>query len=517
LFSSLSLLWLCSGSESKLPSTKCLEAAISIPFDQPQHVDTIKNFSKAALRFRSICSNNKGDANTIWYVWTSLGKFIDREYLLDVSAAYVNEKSHDTRISIFTMLNKKYVYFHDDETDRITKVVENAPSPILQLKTVTEFTYYFKVTASPKSQSFAFNITMPPPPNDRSLTAITLDPLAGETVNGTLINARENNVFNGCYDPSDKSTPAVYYNFTNVLSVEMFATVELPKGRNLHIYVDNGDDYYDTPNLLDKTACGPNRFSFFAKGNTTYLIQVYSSNADGGGDFQLNLSGSPDYFNLIDPKTDVTVGIIDEHVSYSEERTRMNIQAVITDKSTKSVLVTFDNPPRSHCERRAPYSVFGNIKGNYSSKTHVVTATQYAASNCKGPVGRTTSRTFNVRGCEPTLYVMDQVCDVDDYCGTCNAINPGMYKVIPARSIVLQASFVYCDGKGFAYKLRDANTNKIVLSARQSNGPYYLFGRKGRMTNLGSLKPGNYTLQLSVDGIQLQPITFSTSDGAECE
>jgi hypothetical protein len=483
-------------SQTLPPPNRCFTAAKTIPFKKPQVVDTIANFTKTALRFRSLCSNYTGSLSSVWYQWTAPQFFDRRTQRLDITASYVNMTSRPTRIGI--------TIFED-----FNKVVDNAKSPILQFRTNGESTYYFQViTTSPLPQAFKFTIAMPPPPTD-----VIIDPLAGVTVNGTIVNAISTYLPIDCTCAYDNDNPAVTYKFTNVLPVEMFVVIANTAQMNMNLFDENGE-------LVDGSGCGPDYFFLFAPANTSYTILVHRGYNTGSAseDFQLTVNGSPNYFKLIDPKTNTELYPIGKAVRYREDFTRMNFRLIVNDTTTKSVWFTFDNPRRSYCEQREPYSVFGDKNGNYINATiplgqHVVTGTTYAAANCKGPAGRTTSHTFDVQGCAVPYFIATVLRNNLPY--DCEYLENGYYfndpyDVIPSRNINIY-TISDCNGP-VTFTLRNAISTKIVLSTTRTVAPFYLFGINGTTPNSGYIKPGNYTLEVSVDGIKHPPIEFGTVD-----
>jgi hypothetical protein len=517
----LVLLTVCSRRVDGQAPVKCLRAAKFFPFTQPQYVDTIANFSKEALRFRSLCSINvtTDDSYSVWYVWypPTDENFLQTQ-LIDVSAAFVNDTKTSTSVSTSPPI--RITIFEKGMT-----VVNNAKSPILQFR-ANNFTspfgtynYYFKVTAPLLPRALTLTVTMPPPPNDRIEGAIILDPLAGATVNGTITNARSfgNPNFLCSAFSSNYFSPSVFYQFNNVLPVPILADVATMKSEmNVIVYRQKTDQV-----VTEKFgSCGNAKLRFLASANTTYLIQIHNAYGRGGNqDFELTLNGSPNYFNLIDPVRKTNLGFIDGSVSYGSGLSRLNIQAYFNDNVTKSVWMTFDKPRRSFCESRAPYSVFGDIKGDYLNSTipvgtHVVTATPYATSNCTGRAGKTISDTFDVLGCAVIFYVYSVYNNSSSYCNRIT-VDPYYSNVIPSSNINIESVTFPCRFRIAAvlFEIRDVKSKKVILTTTQKRGaPYYLFGRNGTVPYSGSIPPGNYTIQVTVDGIQHAPMPFRAID-----
>jgi hypothetical protein len=146
-----------------------------------------------------------------------------------------------------------------------------------------------------------------------------------------------------------------------------------------------------------------------------------------------------------------------------------------------------------------------------------VTATPYASLDCKGPAGQTVSETFSIYGCTFGVTVETTNKTSSSYCTVLKKTNDNIVREIPASNIIF--SFVgYCDFaiEEVTYNIRDAKTNRTVLSTTQQTTPYYLFGTSGSKPKSGSIKPGNYSLEVLINGIQHPPISFRAANITTC-
>ena len=153
---------------------------------------------------------------------------------------------------------------------------------------------------------------------------------------------------------------------------------------------ENGDSYF--------TGCVEMGVSSFI-GNT-FIVRSNNGKRVSCGVLKGDMKNA---FVLIDPKSDQSLGELGTVVNYTSLKTKsnlLNIEAKFI-KPYKSVRVTFDNPKRSFCEKAAPFSVFGDERGNFHGEaiplgSHVVTAIPYVENNCNGSPGNKLSQKFVV-------------------------------------------------------------------------------------------------------------------------
>lgn len=157
-----------------------------------------------------------------------------------------------------------------------------------------------------------------------------------------------------------------------------------------HATDENGDAYF--------TGCVEMGVSSFI-GNT-FIVRSNNGKRVSCGVLKGDMKNA---FVLIDPKSDQSLGELGTVVNYTSLKTKsnlLNIEAKFI-KPYKSVRVTFDNPKRSFCEKAAPFSVFGDERGNFHGEaiplgSHVVTAIPYVENNCNGSPGNKLSQKFVV-------------------------------------------------------------------------------------------------------------------------
>ena len=154
--------------------------------------------------------------------------------------------------------------------------------------------------------------------------------------------------------------------------------------------------------------------------------------------------------------------------------------------------------------------MFGNNNQNYFGVTipvglHKVTATPYNRVNCKGRAGTTISKSFEMRECGYFYYYYDF---------TSNATDALSYQPIPACNINIEV-FPSCgfDIGYVTFKIRSTKTNKVVRTKKELDAPYMVFGNRGQ----GSFQPGNYTIDLNIDGIQHSSTPFTAFDNGSCK
>ena len=363
-----------------------------------------------------------------------------------------------------------------------------------------------------------------PPENDECINAVVVNPFDGDIIIGDTFYAtpEDMNITASC---GGYESPGLWYKFS------------VPKATLIDVSTCNtGTTYDSTISILsgdncgaltciasdddgDAQGCGLSSYvSFLATASTTYyiLVQGYNRNI---GEFAMTVVGSLNYFALIDSKTDEIIQPIENYAFFSYNSlpsSTLNIQASFND-TVKSALLTFDNPPRSFCERSSPFAVFGNsnsdyLDGNIPVGPHIVTATPYNRVNCKGPAGTKISRSFEVSECNIAYYYYDF---------TSISTEPTYFyfdDAIPACNINIEVSVECGFDIGFVeLKIRSKATNRIVQTKMELDAPYFVFGNRGEVINKGSLKPGNYTIELNIDGIQHASTPFTAFDNGSCK
>jgi hypothetical protein len=386
------------------------------------------------------------------------------------------------------------------------------------IKAVTEFGDFgtsLTVTLNPTLTS--------PPVNDDCINATTINPLEGDIILGDTFYATSDDIDltnSLCYA---FDTPGLWYKF------------EVPKSMLIDVSTCNIGTTYDTSIvILSGDKCGEvkcitsnddgrgrgcrlsSNLSFLASASTTYYVLVQGFGNDSGS-FALTVKASVDYFALIDSETDKFIQPIengDFFGYFSIPSKKLNIQTSFND-TVKSAMLTFDNPRRSVCETNAPFAVFGNDNSDYFGVTipigpHTVTATPYNRANCKGPAGKKISKSFQLYGC--SFYY-------NYYDFTSNSTEPFYDDVqIPACNINIEVvPFCGFDIEFVELKIRNTKTNRIVQTKKEVDTPYFVFGNRGEVINQGSLKPGNYTIELNIDGLQHASTPFTAIDNGSCK
>lgn len=245
---------------------------------------------------------------------------------------------------------------------------------------------------------------------------------------------------------------------------------------------------------------------FLSSGDSNWIL---ISRPIHRGPFNVTIKRTlPNILALVDSRTDVVFEELQDIVAYSIIPTsRLNVQASFSPAvKAKSVRVTFDNPNRSFCERLSPYSVFGDVNGNFKNViiplgNHVVSATSFARDFCTGPAGLNMTKSFTVYGCRFVFefYTKDFYTSVE----TDGKVLPPL----PCR-LNIQA-YVYC---GFEIhlvrlELRNNITNRLITARNERVFPYDLYNGLG-----GHLAIGTYNLAVTIDGIKHPKVSFRVDD-----
>jgi hypothetical protein len=107
-------------------------------------------------------------------------------------------------------------------------------------------------------------------------------------------------------------------------------------------------------------------------------------------------------YTLVDAQLDTDIMPLRSY-SMNEVAELLNIRVDITACSpsvVESVYIDLDRT--TLCENFAPYTVFGDKKGDYHGKAigrgrHIIQATPYTQDGCKGTAGKSNTRVFTVR------------------------------------------------------------------------------------------------------------------------
>lgn len=354
------------------------------------------------------------------------------------------------------------------------------------------------------------------PLNDDCVNATVINPrdptpLLGDTTLATFDSAREN-VCN-----ATTTAPGLWYKFYSYnASVEVTATT-CNNGTSfdtlLSVFVGNDCNSLSCVRSNDDGFCIRNEqastVTFLTQPNQTYWI-VAQGFRTSKGFFHLTVSAST--FLLVNPVTDLTLGFLKDSSYVNLPVSRLNIQA-IEDPALpppRSMRLTFDDPFRNACENVPPFTVFGDVNSDYlnatiPSGTHVVTATPYNDTNCRGTAGPTVRQSFSLASCSIGMTFFDvannQRVLLDFFSSA--------LEYLPC-SLNIQAN-IRC---GFPInevqlELRNNATNTLLVSRIERTAPYTVFGKDNNGTLLsGEIPAGKYKIVVTVDGVRMTNYIF---------
>jgi hypothetical protein len=360
-----------------------------------------------------------------------------------------------------------------------------------------------------------------PPPNDDCANAIVVDPnsltpIYGDNTLAVSDGARE---AKSCFvSTSIENGNGLWYKFTSSALAEVTPTVcNNGTTANTVVSVFVGNDCnslscVNSPPAFRYCSLGPPDYiftyaaTFLTEPNKTYWI--LAQGIDGSkGSFNLTLSTSPTKFILLNPIVDRRIELLNRFVSYFNLPTsRLNIEATFSS-NPKSVRVTFDDPPRDFCENTPPFTVFGDLNGDYFNATipvgeHLVTATPYNLTKCQGSAGPSQNQSFLLDGCWFYTTIIDVAYNVSvgyNYFGL--SYLPCSLNI----EVIVQCGF---SPKEVKLEVRNTVTNTLLVSRVELAAPYYLFGDvKGKPLS-GALPPGKYRVDVIVDGIDMGSNSF---------
>jgi hypothetical protein len=229
-----------------------------------------------------------------------------------------------------------------------------------------------------------------------------------------------------------------------------------------------------------------------------------------------SVSYATDKIILINSETDKPIEDLGSTVDYKLINTsKLNLEAKFqshsskSSHSVKSVRVTFDNPKRSFCDEKEPYSVFGDTDGDFYDATiplgtHTVTATPYKESGCQKPAGTKLSKTFKVKGCGLSFNIYNAKTN-----SLSGELEDGDEVTLPCKvnmEAVVQCGF---NVEEVRLELRNKDTGDAVKRTEYEE-PYYLFG------NHGSIAKGSYRMTVWIDGIKHPSLDFKVTSVAKC-
>jgi hypothetical protein len=361
----------------------------------------------------------------------------------------------------------------------------------------------FIENSSPDKVRLTIRPSDPIPPNYKCKGAIPIDPLVGETVQGNITD-------------SERST--FWYKFTNGPD---FANLNVSNSDVVFIQV------FETLGL-DAANCETDAIyfecdisNFITAPNTSYFFRVrgrgrYAQGTAYTGNFSVNFQSRPNYFTLIDAEANEVISVLTDfrYGLSGVYVTNLNIQASFSKMlPVQSVRMTFDYPPRSFCEEKAPYSLFGDRNGDYFNAsiplgTHLVTATPYAHSGCKNPLNSgAIQQTFTVEGCFFYIEVFNATSDEQ-----LTSLWFNWETTFPCEANIKVTPTCGFTVKYLKLVLRDELNNKVVYSRTERASPYFLFGDINGNVLDGYIPGGSYSLIISVNEFEHTPYPFNVSD-----
>ena len=508
------------------PNDECVDAlvipsTILFPFSTPptQLTSATENLNDPVTS----CSMtppflNTTTIETVWYTWIP-----EVSGLYDISS----EKSISVAFGISEIDTVIEIYTGKSCASVKEVTCKSVKERLRGVKVDAGIKYFIKVMTEYGDYGTSLILTVNPTPtaplkNDDCINAVVVDPLKGEIISGDTFYAISENITStaSCtvYD-----TPGLWYKFS------------VPKAMRIDVSTCNAGTIYDTSilifsgdqcgelNCLDftryngVTGCPTHgsKKSFIASEGTTYYILVSGEDVSvRSGNFIMTVVGTENYFALIDSNKDKILQPMDNDVTlyyWILPSASLNIQASFND-SIKSAMITFDNPRRSVCEKNAPFAIFGNNRSDYfgvpiPDGPHTVTATPYNQANCNGPAGTNISKSFEMEECYYNYFYYDFASNSTDR----------MYLRPDRRILSCKINIEVAVECGFdigfvKFTIRERKTNQIVQRKKEREAPYFAFGNRGKIINNSTLKPGRYTIDINIDGIQHTSTRFSVID-----
>ena len=330
-------------------------------------------------------------------------------------------------------------------------------------------------------------------------------------------------IYSACntYESPLYPRPTFWYKFVNPLSTPLSVDISVdvpPTDVATSIGIVRGANCNTLRCIGGKSTPyngGTTTYDFIAAPNTPYYILL---KVPTPAPFNVTIKGRPQFFMVIDSVTDKAIQLLKGNIDYYQigsHSINLNLRARLSmpSESIKSVRLTYDNPKRNVCDHSAPYTVFGDSKGDYYNKPiqlgrHRVTATPYTQPNCTGKAGTTLTQDFTVTGC-PTIFQFEldskgrdvyvrpftsTLASQDGYSHTRLPINLSLQckinlKSYSACSFPVQSVWT---------ELRNANTGTLI---RASNSSYFI--RNGR------LPAGSYSLRAIIDNVKHPTLNFT--------
>ena len=353
--------------------------------------------------------------------------------------------------------------------------------------------------------------------------------LIAKTSNLTVSNVSSNVVVQpmkdiACYFGAAKNLEPNLVSYVNQNKTLMGMNCNFTNGCGVHIHngtscfnrtVQGGHYYNEVTYPIDPWlytmyhSTDQNGNAFFTgcveTGVKDFIDRPFVLHSDNGARVSCGLlrDDAKDTFILIDPTTDQPIGPLPSVIDYSTLSTpTLNIMAKFVEPY-KSALITFDNPRRSTCEKTAPFSVFGDNKGNFAKAIipvgyHEVNALPFTSSNCSGVPGEKLSKSILVDGCKLQFVGKDVSTKTEVF-----RLRPVDVTPSPTTAINIEA-LVTCGFRinDMQFVLRDNTRNKVLRRQTETEAPYYVFSNRGTDIKPGrKLASGSYSLSTSINGI----------------
>jgi hypothetical protein len=524
------------------PNEECVDAVV-IP-SAP-----IFPYFTSEVNLANITRKPGSDADTsIWYEWSpgtsGLYRFRIRQYFLIVGQYFLVIFEGDTCATakeIYSMSFQIDQYPTDSQVQ-----LEAGKKYSIQIKISDE-----ELLSIDSYKFFPFVLVVYTSPNDSCTTAVSLNPLTHEVMGDTTFAIATSDSFKRCAGPYDRTTDSgLWYKIENTSNNTLSIFTSLCKNgtssdHEINVYQGNDCENLQCVGTYYETGeCGESTKSvFLASAATTYFIFVAPYRLSiSSGKFTLTIEGSPSFLSLIDSQTDTFIEPLGATIDYrSLSTSNLNIQATFNpDIPVSSVRMTLDNPKRTFCENKAPYSVFGDSKGDFYNATiqlgsRLATATPYGQPGCRGPPGITVATNFTVTFCDFDFNAYDTSREwTTDF----NTLFCELGTSFPTTLLSANVSAVPCkinirfrprcgfDVRSVRMTLRNAVTNKVVHeSTTNGTGPFFLFGARiskvkqfetyYRASNR-SIAPGSYTLTAAVNGIRHPAIDLYIDNKVPC-
>jgi hypothetical protein len=217
-------------------------------------------------------------------------------------------------------------------------------------------------------------------------------------------------------------------------------------------------------------------------------------------------NNAKDSFVLINPTTDLPIGPLPSVIDFSSMSiSSLNIMAKF-DQAYQSAWVTFDNPRRRTCEKMAPFSVFGDNKGNFAKAIipvgyHEVSALPFVTGDCTGVPGEALSQSIFFDGCKIEFVGRDVSTkkEVFRFLPVTTAVPVPLPRTAINIEALLTCGFPVSEVQ---FVLRDNTRNKVIRRQTETESPYFVLSNRGTNIQPGQkFAAGSYSLATSINGI----------------